>query len=302
MEAVAALMIKYRDEFETTVASLCQRSAALGIDALRRLQQLRRALEPQLRTKVAALCDLSPLPPTVHSGFILEAYMWTAVLLIALRVGQLFGALLIGPLLLGPLFNTGTLAGLTYVLLPVYFFVFNRKHAELTESDRRMLLLALALVLGATSGYLTSERVLPVTAPPPFVLPLVIAASAQVGLHPFTLPPLHNRQLQTLGTRLGRDRRLLLVTTMGASAGVYVLLGAVTGQLGVTYTLMVAIMISVSTVQLQLTTGDADMIVSQLSGLVLALYTQLVFLAVFGSSKYHYDGDDDVVPDPLRPL
>uniref|UniRef100_A0A914UJQ8 Uncharacterized protein n=1 Tax=Plectus sambesii TaxID=2011161 RepID=A0A914UJQ8_9BILA len=282
MEPVAALMIKHRDEFETTVASLCLSSTALGVDALRRLQQLHTTLEPQLHAKWTTIQDLSPLPSTVHCGFLLETYAWTAVLLIALRVGQLFGALLIGPLLLGLLFNTGTLVALTYILLPVYFFVYNRKHAELTESDRRMLLLALALVLGATSGYLTSERMLPVDAPLPFVLPLVVAISAQA-----------------LGVRLASNRRLFLAVTMGASAGVYMLFGAATGQLEMAYMLMVAITVTVSTVQLQLTIGDANIIVSQLSGLVLALYTQLLFLALFGSSKYH---DDGVVPEPLQPF
>ena len=49
-------------------------------------------------------------------------------------------------------FDTWVSVFLVYVALPLWFYVFNKKAEGVSNDDRRMILLGLALVLGALTG------------------------------------------------------------------------------------------------------------------------------------------------------
>lgn len=77
--------------------------------------------------------DMSSIEPEVHR-YLMETYLWLAVCMIAFAVGKTIGSLL-APLL-AYIFSTGATVCLSYVLLPVYFYLIEKKTVISLREDQ----------------------------------------------------------------------------------------------------------------------------------------------------------------------
>ncbi|TKR78119.1 hypothetical protein L596_018978 [Steinernema carpocapsae] len=216
-----------------------------------------------------AMCT-EPLPENFNYSYALVSYFWTVVFVTSRTVGAKFGRVAIVQWLLGSL-GTPAIFLLTYVLLPLYAFLLHRKtpKSQMTVSERRIVIIGFAFLLGAATEFFWSNYVQPVKAPS-YYLPVVVGVAIQI------IGPLMKNRLAFVGSTVGVAS---LVSLVAANA---------LGILNTTYVLCTITTAAVSAYNLQLLIVDSrktefEMTSGHIRQLIVAIYHQIVVTIFFAT-------------------
>ncbi len=282
LEPLSDVANRYMAQFHSTAETVRHRGSNIKADtevlvteAKSRLEALRRDVEPQVRDLQAevtlALKDTTSLENSDTRKFLLESYLWTAVCLVGLATGQILGRHILHPIL-GLFFHKWMTFCLAYVVLPLWFFVYNKENPEVKEEERRMTLFGISILLGILTGFNQAQLYLTFFSPPAVILPIAIALGS--GL---------------MKSGITAERRIFLASTVGAATGIYFLFGIILRSLGICYIFWVLLtgVVAILNLQIQLGRiqgGKADAVLVQFSTVLTSLFLQALLTRIFGTT------------------
>lgn len=221
----------YVNDIQNAAEGLRQRALVLQQEGPAQLQQLQSQIQPQTQELVQALQEIQS-PIGLPTSSVIEIFGWSSILLLSAGIASILGGYVLSPIFGIFIGRTGA-ALLAALILPVsaaYYLNGN----DGSQAETRFKLLLLALGQGVLMGHAISYTYVS-SQPLGFITPLVIA---------FAYP--------LVAGQVGTAHAPLLGGAVGASFGVQLVLGLVSGSLSFSYFLLAALYSASSAALLQI--------------------------------------------------
>ncbi|VDN07531.1 unnamed protein product [Thelazia callipaeda] len=189
---------RYVEQIETTVETMRRRCLAMydgvismGQRSVKLVDRARELVEPvvydtseSFQTAISDMTSLDANDKEFRNN-LLELYLSCSVLSIGISAGEISGALVLG-IIYQKVFDWWWELLLT-ILLPYRTYLTFRKNAALDDTERRVNLFGLALILGSCLGHMIAYRLISTLPSINFIQPLVLALAIDPELTPETI-------------------------------------------------------------------------------------------------------------------